>query len=417
MRERFTGLWRHAGFLKLWAASAISDIGSQVSALALSLIAALTLGATAWQMGLLSAAGSAPTLLVGLFAGVWVDRRRRQPVLIAADLGRATLLLTVPLASVVGVLRIEILYVVALLAGGLTVLFDVAHVSFVPSLVEREQLVDGNSKLGTTAAVAQVAGPGLGGVLVSLLGAPFTVLIDALSFVGSALFIARIRVAEPSPAGHGERSGVLAEISEGLRVVFTQPVLRVLAGCSATTSLFGWMFLAVYVLYMTRDLGLSAVGVGLVLAAGGLGSLAGALVAEPAARRFGPGPTMIGAQLLFCLTGMAVPLAVLVPRVALPMVVAAEFAQWMTFLTYYVNAVSVRQAIIPDRLQGRVNATMRFVAGGAMPIGALLGGALGGVIGLPLTLVVAEFGMLLAFLWLLLSPVRALRIMPTVPSR
>jgi MFS family permease len=412
MLGRLTGLWRHGDFLRLWVAAAISDMGSQVSALALPLIAALMLGATSWQMGVLTAAGSIPVLLVGLLAGAWVDRLRRRPVLIAADLGRAAVLLAIPLASAAGTLRIEILYTVSLVAGALTVLFDVAHVSFLPSLVERERLVEANSKLQATASVAQVAGPGLGGVLVGLMGAPFAVLVDALSFVASALFIARLRVAEPLAAVPGRRPGVLAEIGEGLRVVVEQPVLRALAGCSATTNLFGWMFLAVYVLFMTRDLGLSAVGVGLVFATGGVGALAGALVTGPATRRFGPGPTMIVAQLLFGLTGMAVPLAVLVPRVALPMVLTAEFAQWMTVTAYYVNAVSVRQVIATERLQGRVTATMRFLAGGAVPLGALMGGALGGVIGLPLTLVAAELGMLLGFLWLLLSPVRVLRSLP-----
>jgi MFS family permease len=380
--------------------------------LALPLIAALTLDATPWQMGLLSAAGAAPILFVGLFAGVWVDRLRRRPLLIAMDIGRAALLLTIPVTSAFGLLRIEILYVVALLVGALTVLFDVAHLSFIPSLIERERLVEGNSKLQTTSSVAQVAGPGLGGVLVGLLGAAFAVLIDALSFLASAVLIVGIRVTEPSRAASDERGGVVAEIGEGLQIVVTHRILRVLAGCSATMNLFGRMFLAVYVLYMTRDLGLGSVGVGLVFAAGGLGALAGALVATPATRRLGPGPTMIWAQLCFGLTGMAVPLAVLMPRVALPMVVASEFGQWMAVTAYYVNAVSVRQALAPDRLQGRVNATMRFMAGGTQPIGALLGGALGGVIGLPLTLVVAAGGMLFALLWLLLSPVRTLRVLP-----
>jgi len=406
------GLTRHGGFLRFWAASAISDVGSQISALALPLIAALMLGATPWQMGLLSAAGSAPALIVSLFAGVWVDRFRRRRLLITADLGRAALLVTIPLASVLGLLRIEILYVVALSAGVLSVLFDVTYLAFVPSLVAREWLVEANSKLEATSSAAQVVGPGLGGMLVGLLGAAFAVLIDALSFVASAMFISGVRVAEPAPADN--RTGVAAEIGEGLRVVLTRTILRALAGCSATTALFGRMFLAVYVLYMTRDLGLGSVGVGLVFATGGLGALAGALVAGPVARRFGPGPTMITAQLLFGLTGMAVPLAVLVPRVALSLIVASEFGQWMAVTVYYVNAVSVRQAMIPDQLQGRVNATMRFLFGGARPIGALIGGALGGVIGLPLTLVVAEFGMLLAFLWLLLSPVRGLRVLPTL---
>ena len=407
-----SGLWRHREFLKFWAGSAISDVGSQISALAVPLIAALTLAATPWQMGLLGAAGSAPVLLVGLFAGVWVDRVRRRPLMIATDLGRGVLLLIIPLAAVAGVLRIEILYVVLLLSGTLTVLFDVAHLSFVPSLVTPGRLVEGNSKLEATSAAAQVAGPSLGGVLVSLLTAPFAVLIDALSFLASAAFIARTRVVEPSPEARGERAGVRREISEGVRVVVNDRIRRALAGCSATTILFGHVFLAVYVLYMTRVLGLSAVGVGLVFGTGGVGSLVGSVVAEPLARRFGPGPTMIGAQVLFGLIGLFVPLAVLVPQWALPMIVASEFGQWMALLVYYVNAISVRQAITPDRLLGRVNATMRFLAGGANPIGALIGGALGGVIGVPLTLVVASFGMLLSFLWLLLSPVRSLSAMP-----
>ena len=403
-------LWRHREFLTFWTGSAISAVGSGVTALAVPLIAALTLAATPWQMGLLSAAGSAPILLVGLFAGVWVDRVRRRPLMIATDLGRAALLLIVPLAAVTGVLRIEILYAVLLLCGTLTVLFDVANLSFLPTLVSADRLVEGNTKLQSTSAAAQVAGPSLGGVLVSLMTAPFALLVDALSFLLSAAFIARTRVAEAAPETRG--AGVVREIAEGVRVVIGHRMLRALAGCSATTILFGHVFLAVYVLYMTRVLGLSAVGVGLVFATGGVGSLAGSVVAEPLARRFGPGPAMIGAQVAFGLTGMLVPLAVLVPSWALPMIVASEFAQWMAVLVYYVNAISVLQAITPDRLQGRVNATMRFLAGGANPIGAVIGGALGGVLGVPLTLVAASFGMLLSSLWLLLSPVRALSAMP-----
>ncbi len=405
-------LWRHAPFRRLWVASAISDVGSQVTALALPLLAAVALDATPWQMGMLSAAESAPILLVGLLAGVWVDRLRRRPVLIAADLGRAAILLIVPLAGVAGGLRVELLYAVALAAGALTVLFDVAHLSYLPSLLDRDRLVDGNSRLETTSSMAQVVGPGIGGVLVKLLGAPFAVLVDALSFVVSALFIARIRAAEPAPAPPDSRQGLAAEIGEGLRVVFGHPVLRALAGCSATTALFGRMFLAVYVLYMTRDLGLGSLGVGAVFATGGVGSLVGALIAAPASRRFGPGPTLVAAAFSFGVTGMAVPLAVLVPQAALPMVLVAEFGQWASIIVYYVNTVSVRQALTPDRLRGRVNATARFLVGGALPLGALTGGAVGERIGLPMTLVTAQLGMLLAFLWLYFSPVRHLRALP-----
>jgi MFS family permease len=365
-------------------------------------------------MGLLSAAGGAPILLVGLFAGVWVDRARRRPVMIATDVGRAALLLVIPLAAVAGVLRIEILYAVLFLTGALSVLFDVAHMSMLPSLVASDRVVEANSKLQSTTAAAQVAGPSVGGVLVSLMTAPFALLADALSFLFSAAFIASTRVHEAAPDTRGSRAGIPQEISEGFRAVIHDRILLALAGASATTILFGRMFMAVYVLYMTRDLGLSALGIGLVFATGGVGSFAGSVVAQPLARRFGPGPTMIGAQVAFGLTGMMVPVAVLVPSWALAMVVASEFAQWMAILIYWVVAISVRQAIVPDRVLGRVSATMWFLAGGARPIGAVIGGALGGVIGVPLTLVVASFGMLLGFLWPLLSPVRGLSEMPVM---
>src|SRR5215510_5241633 len=185
-RGSVTGLWRDREFLKFWAASGISDLGSQVTTLALPLIAVLLLGATPWQMGLLSAAGAAPVLVVGLFAGVWVDGLRRRPVMITADVARAALLLAIPLTSVLGTLSIEILYAVALLAGTLAVLFDVAFLSFLPSLVREEDLMDANSKLELTSSTAQVTGPSVGGVLISAIGAPFAVVIDALSFLGSA---------------------------------------------------------------------------------------------------------------------------------------------------------------------------------------------------------------------------------------
>jgi len=412
LRDSLGGLWRDREFLKFWAASGISDLGSQVTTLALPLIAVLLLGATPWQMGLLSAAGAAPVLVVGLFAGVWVDGLRRRPVMITADVARAALLLAIPLTSVLGTLSIEILYAVALLAGTLAVLFDVAFLSFLPSLVGEGALLDANSKLEMTSSTAQVAGPSIGGVLIGALGAPFAVVIDALSFLGSAGFLLRTRVTEVRPPRAG-REGVVAEVREGLAAVVRNPILGAMARCSATTSLFSGMFLSVYVLYMTHDLRLGPVAIGLVFATGGVGSLSGALVARRVAGWRGPGPAMIATIVLFGLSGMAVPLAVLVPRLALPMIVAAEFAQWMLIVIYYVTAVSVRQAITPDRLRGRVNATMRFLARGMFPVGSLAGGGLGGVLGVPMTLAVAACGLLLAFGWLLSSPVRDLRVMPT----
>ena len=411
-RVRFAGLWRQPDFLRLWGAETVSGFGSQVSLLALPLIAALTLGASELQMGLLAAAGTSPFLLVGLIAGAWVDRLPRRPILIVADLGRAALLLAVPIAAVADALSLGLLVAVAVAVGVLTVFYNVAYVAYLPALVRRDQLVDGNAKLQASASIAQVAGPGLGGGLVGLVTAPFAVGLDAVSFLVSGLLLSRIRTPEPPPPPRARQTRIWAEIGEGWRVVVGHPLLRAMAGCSATTNFFGFLFLSVYVLYLTRDLGLSATGVGLVFAVGGAGALIGATVAAPAARRFGTGPTMVVAQFLTGVTGLAVPLAVLFPAVALPMVLFSEFAQWLTLLVYDVNALSLRQALAPERLRGRVNATARFLISGMQPIGALAGGLLGALIGAPWTLVVGVVGMTLSVGWLVRSPLRTLREQP-----
>ena len=410
-RPRLTGLWREPDFVNLWAAESVSQLGAQISLLALPLAAALSLDASAGEMGLLAAAGTLPALLVGLFAGVWVDRLRRRPLMIAADVGRAALVALVPLAWSLDALRLELLYVVAFLAGVLTVCFDIAYVSFLPAVVRRDQLIEGNSKLQASASVAQVAGPGLAGVLVGLLTAPFAISVNAVTYLLSALFLRRIGVPEPAPERHG-RASLPREIAEGFGVVWRDRALRAIAASSACVSLFGYVFLAVYILYMTRDLGFSAGQVGLVLGLGGVGALLGALLAGPAARRLGVGPTIILGRLLFGVGGLLVPLAVTLRGVEVPLLVVAEFFQWLVLVMATVNELSLRQALAPTPLRGRVNATMRFAGAGMVPIGSLLGGALGEVIGLRATLVVGVAGMLVAFVFVLLSPLRTLRAAP-----
>jgi MFS family permease len=401
---------RHPDFLRLWGAQGISQLGTHISALALPLIAATTLGATPFETGVLAALGWLPFLLFGLFAGVWVDRRRRRPLMIAADLGRAAIVAVVPLAWALGELTMGVLYAVALLAGSLTVVFDVAYLSYLPTLIDRRQLVGGNSRLEGTASAAQIVGPGLGGMLIRFLGGPLALLVDAASFLLSGLLLGLVRAPEPPPAPRPERANVWREIGEGLSLVRRSDVLRALVLASATVQVAGFAFLAVYVLFMARDLGLDAAQIGLVLATGGIGALAGSVVASPARARFGQGPTIVGALFLFGASGMLVPLAVLVQGWALPLVVASEFLQWMAIVAYDINALSLRQAMVPDRLAGRVNGTFRFLVWGLRPLGSVLGGLLGGVVGLAGTLVIGELGMLLAFVCLLRSPVRSLRV-------
>jgi predicted MFS family arabinose efflux permease len=311
-------------------------------------------------------------------------------------------------AAAIDRLGMPLLYAVALLAGTLTVFASVAYVSYLPSLVERADLADGNGKLEASRSGAQIVGPGLGGALIGIAGAPVALVVDAASFLFSALLLGRIRTTEPPPHPRTE-GNVWREIGEGLGVVRRHAVLRPLVLCTATTEFFAFVFFAVYVLYFIRELGLSEAEIGLVFATGGVGALIGAVVAAPLGRRYGQGPSIVVAQLLFGISGLVIPLAALFPAIALEMVVASEFAQWLFIMVVNVNAVSLRQALTPDRLRGRVNASFRFLVVGPQPLGSLLGGALGGLIGLPWTLVIGELGMLLAVLWLVASPLLRLR--------
>jgi MFS family permease len=407
--HRALGSVTHADFARFWAGDAVSQLGTQFTAVALPLLAVVTLNASPLALGLLAAAAGLPHLLFGLLAGAWIDRVRRRPLMIAADLGRAGLLLTVPVAAWLGALSVELLIAVAFLVETLTVFFDIAYLTYVPTLVARAALVEANSRLEATASGARVVGPALAGTAVRWLGGPLTMLVDSASYLASAAFLWRIRMPEPAPQRPADATGLLPEIGQGLQVVWRSPVLRALTVSSATVNLSGFLFLSIYVLYMTRDLGLGAEAVGLVFAAGGCGALLGSLTAAPARRRWGVGPVLLGAQVLFGVTGLLVPLAVLVPRHALPLVVAAELLQWVMVLVYDINAVSLRQAVTPDRLLGRVNGTMRFLVWGMRPVGSLAGGYLGSRIGLPATLVVGAFGMLLGFLPWLTSPIPRLQ--------
>ena len=413
-RLRLTGLWGHADFVRLWTGQTISLVGSQVTFLALPLTAALTLRATPAQMGLLTAIGSLPSLVLGLPAGAWVDRHRRRPLLIAADLGRGLLLMAIPIAALLHALRIEHLYVIELLMGVLNLLFGVACCSFLPTLVGREQLVEGNSKLEVSRSVAEIAGPGLAGGLVQWVTAPIAV--DALSFLVSALFLGLIRAPEPEPAPAGERPRFLAEIGEGLGLVWGDRVLRAIAGCAGMVSLFNGALEAIYILYLTRELGMGAAMLGLSFAFGSVGFLAGALILGRVSHHFGLGPGIVGglllagaSDLLVPLLGRSVPLGVL-----FGLRVVAQFLFGLGLVIFNTGQVSLRQGVTPDRLQGRMNATLGFIGGAVVPLGGFLGGVLGGVLGLRATLVLAALGEMLSISWLLLSPIRTMRALPVL---
>ncbi|MCL5108649.1 MAG: MFS transporter [Chloroflexi bacterium] len=406
---RRSGLWAHADFLKLWADQTISQFGSQITFLALPLVAAL-LGATPLEMGVLSAVEMLPFLLVGLPAGVWVDRMPRRPILIAGDLGRALVLASIPLAFLLDALTIGQLYVVAFIAGTFTVFFDVAYMSFLPALVTREELVEGNSKLETTRAAAQIAGPGVAGTLIQLFSAPVAILVDSLSFLISAAFLLAVHTGEPAAVRRNPAGGVRAEIGEGLRYVFSQPLLRPIASATATFNLFSSATFALYILFAVEELALDAAVIGLIFAVGNVGALLGATAAGTATRLLGLGRSIIGAMVLCGLASFLVPLAT--PATAVALLVPSLVVSGIGNMVYNINQVSLRQAITPARLQGRMNATVRFMVWGTMPIGSLLGGTLGQWLGLRPAILLAAAGSASAFIWLIASPVRTLRVQP-----
>jgi predicted MFS family arabinose efflux permease len=410
---RFTGLWRHRDFLFFWGGQSVSIFGALITNVALSFTAVLVLNASAIEMGMLRVASTLPGFLAGLAAGAWVDRLRRRPILIATDLGRALLLATVPLASLLGVLSMGQLFVVAFLAGTLTVIFEVAYQSYLPRLVAREQLVEGNSKLRATDSIAEVAGFGLAGVLVQILTAPIAILVDVATYLVSAVSLALIRTKEPPAGGSSEQPSILREIGEGLRLVSRQRLLAPTAGAAATLSLAMGMIGAVYILYLTRELKIDPAVQGVLFSVGGVSALVGAVVAGRAAHRWGLGRTLIVALVLNGVGNLCIPLAGGPLAVALFFLVVHQLLADGAFTVYTVNVVSLRQAITPDRLQGRMSASIEFIVWTGLLAGSVAGGILGELVGARATLTIAGSTALFATLWVIFSPLSRLREQPT----
>lgn len=405
----FTGLWQSPDFLKLWVGETISLFGSQTTFLALPLVATLTLNASPVQMGWLGTLQYIPWLLVGLFAGAWVDRLRRRPIMIVADFGRAILLGFIPIAALGGFLRIEHLYAVGFLVGILNVFFEVAYAAFLPSLVPREQLVEGNSKLQTSASIAEISGPGLSGWLIQVVSAPVAMIMDSLSFLVSAMFLSWIRTPEPSPDASENKKSIFQEILHGLRIVLKHPILRAFALTSTVSNFFLDVHLALFILYVTRELGVDPVLLGAMYTVASVGGLIGSLLAERVVRWFGIGGVLMGLQILVGISALIIPLAGRRLIIAVPLIAFAQALWGMAAVIFVVNASSLRQAIVPKDLQGRVMASLRFLTWGISPFGFLLGGTLGERLGLRSTLIIAGYGMLSSFIWLLFSPLRSMR--------
>ena len=407
------GLWRHPDFLKLWTAETISVFGAQFTALALPLVAVLLLDASAFAVSALFVVEFLPFILFAIPAGVWVDRLPRRPILVIGDIGRAALLGSIPLAYLFDALTLGQLYVVAFLVGICTVFFDVAYQSYLPSLVEREHLVDGNSKLEISRSTSQLAGPGTAGGLIGVFGAPFAMLLDAISYAVSAVFLFAIRKQETPPEREEgvERPSMLADAREGLRFVIGNRYLRPISICTGTSNFFWSMGGALLVVYAVRELEMSAAWLGIAFSIGNIGALVAAVTTSRISGRLGVGPTILTMSMVFSGAMVLLPLAT--PETAVVVLAASAAIGGFGAVAYNITQLSFRQAICPERMLGRMNAVIRFLVWGTMPLGALLGGALGTWIGLRPAISVAAIGAFFTFLPILFSPVPKLREMPT----
>jgi len=407
-----TSLIRNPHFRWLWVGQAVSVFGDQFSMLALPVLAVTTLGATAQEMGYLSAASTACWLLVGLIAGAWVDRLIKRQVMLVADLIRFLALLTIPVLWMNHQLQMWHLFVVAGITGLAAVFFGVASQSFIPVLLPKEQIGTGNSALETSGSFAGVAGPSLVGFLLGVLRAPVLILFDAVSFAFSALSLSLIKDSEVKKPVESRRP-LRVEIAEGLAFVKNQPIIRTIAMTTGTGNFFSNMAMALLPLYILKELGFSAGQFGLMMSAGAVGALIGAASAGKLMNWIGEGRLVVVSAVLYGFTTSCIPLAAILPREAqLPFLMATELLNSVLVLCYNITQVSARQRICPPELLGRMNATIRFFIWGVMPIGSLIGGWVAAGIGVLPTMWIGCLGVLGSAVFVLMSPLRTMRRLP-----
>ncbi|HEX7950942.1 MAG TPA: MFS transporter [Candidatus Limnocylindrales bacterium] len=419
MRNPFRSqLWQNAAFARVWTAATVSIFGSLITRMALPLAAIIVLGSGPLEVAILRGIDLGATLLVGLVAGAWVDRLRRRPVLIWADLGRAALLGSIPLGYAFGFLTYWQLLVVSGLAAILTTFFDSASNAYLPTIVERDRLVDANGALAASGSAAEFMAFGISGFLVQLLTAPIAIAIDALSFVASALLLGSIRRHEAPPPPAEDREPVLVEIREGLRLVVHDPILRGFAGAQMALNVLWGVFGATWFLFVLDELGLDPATLGVVAGVGGVSSFVGAVVASRATRRWGIGRVAIGAMLLAAIGNAFIPLAPAgLPLIAIGCLVMQQLVADSAATIYDITEISVRQTLVQDRALGRVASTFHVAAVMAQLSATLAAGVLAEAIGLRATSWLAPLGGLAGAVILWASPVRGLGVlvMPEPP--
>jgi len=412
--KSFQGLWRNPEFMKLWTSLTITSFGAQITNLALPLAAAVMLQATPWQMGVLVALETLPFALVSLHAGVLIDRVRKLPIVIVCAVGRGVALLAIPVAAYFGTLSIELLFVVGFLCGVQNVVGGAAYQVLITKMAGRNRLVEANAKVALGETSAALVGPGMAGGLIQLVTAPFAILLDALTFIASGLLLRRIHVPNDAPEP-GTRRSIGSEIHEGLLLVWRDRTLLGLAWVAGVWQILHHMQMAVLILFATRELGLSAGSIGITYAFGGLGCVLASAFAERLSTRFGVGPVIIHGLTLTALAWQTFGLISGPVWLATLMVGCTMLVFDFGAVLFGINYLALRQAITPDRLLGRMTATMRFLTVAAAPLGSLVGGALATAIGLRATLLtIGVLALLLVVAAVLWSPVRRHRKMPVV---
>lgn len=412
MRWKPTGVWLNANYRMLWSAATVSAFGSQITMLAIPLLAAATLDASALEMGILVAAQNAAVPVFGLFAGVIADHRARRPLLIISDLARAVVLLTIPIAWWVDTLSVPFLIVVSFISGAFGVLFDVTRQAVVPNLVPPEQLVDGNGKIYTSESAADLTAPGLAGVLVQLIGAPASILIDCVSYAGSAMLLARMKLEESAVKTPLGLRRVAAELAEGFRVFRSIRLLSSIGFATASGNLFESARMAVLILFMTRELDLGAATIGVIYAIGGTGFLVGSFLPSWFSDRLGLGGAIVAGLAIFFVGDLIYPLTGGPKLVAAGLLATAMFIGGIGGAIFDINQISLRQAITPDDVRGRVNAVLRVMIRGISPVGALIGGVIAELIGLRAALVFATLSSPVSLLVIYRSNIHRLRTIP-----
>lgn len=409
---RSASLWRHRNFLRLWSGEAGAQFGAEFGGIAIPVLAVAILGASELEVGLLGGASTLAFLVVGLPAGAWVDRSLKRSVMMRANLVRALAFGAIPVLWAAGVLQMWHLIVLAAIIGFAQVFFDVAYQSYIPVLVPRDRISDANGKLESTAQLAGVAGPGLGGLALAVIQAPVLLAATAITYLGSFVAIASIRDDE-QPMPRENRRPLRTEIAEGLRFVWNQRLLRSIATCTALTNFFATLLFTMLPLLVLRDLDISPALFGIALSVGAVGGLLGALLAAPTSRIVGEGRVIPLSALLGAL-GMALfSLMPMFPDIAVGLLMLANAVTSISVLVYNIAQVSFRQRICPVPLLGRMNASIRFVVWGVMPIGGALSGVLATALGIPLLFWIATAGVLVASLVVVASPLMRMRTLPT----